>query len=73
MGNEKIGPSFDFWSQYKSIMRRQLKTNVISVKAGITPVKIRFHRYSFRPPPDLLYYRFFGSLITNFGDFFMKI
>ena len=27
---------------------------------------------SFRPPPDLVYYRFFGSLITNFEVFSMR-
>ena len=36
----------------------------------ITPVKIRGGGwFSFRAPPDLVYYRFLGSLITNFGFF----
>ena len=33
----------------------------------LTPVKIRFHRFSFRPPSDLVYYRFFWSLNTKIG------
>ena len=47
-----------------------MKTNKIIWK--YTPVNIRFRVLSFQPPPDLVYSRFFVSLIINFGVFFIR-